>query len=74
MEAVSLVGAVPSLRVADTTVVASVVAAAVAVAASLAVAVLWVCFGIDYGTTRSVYFTVAMLHVLAEIPFLLRMV
>jgi hypothetical protein len=40
----------------------------------LVVAVLWVCFGLDYSTTRSVYFTVAMLHVLAEIPFLLRMV
>jgi hypothetical protein len=38
------------------------------------VAVLWVCFLLDYGTTRQVYFTVAMLHVLAEIPFLLRMV
>jgi hypothetical protein len=37
------------------------------------VATLWICFGLDYGTTRSVYFTVAMLHVLAEIPFLLRM-
>jgi hypothetical protein len=40
----------------------------------LVVLVLWVCFGLDYATTRSVYFTVAMLHVLAEIPFLLRMV
>ncbi|MDB5308196.1 MAG: hypothetical protein JWO38_2398 [Gemmataceae bacterium] len=38
------------------------------------VVVLWACFLRDYGTTRSVYFTVAMLHVLAEIPFLLRMV
>jgi hypothetical protein len=38
------------------------------------VLLLWVCFGLDYATTRSVYFTVAMLHVLAEIPFLLRMV
>lgn len=38
------------------------------------VAVLWVCFGLDYETTRRVYFTVAMLHVLAEVPFLLRMV
>lgn len=38
------------------------------------VVVLWVCFGIDYETTRRVYFTVAMLHVLAEVPFLLRMV
>lgn len=38
------------------------------------VAILWVCFLLDYGTTRRIYFTVAMLHVLAEIPFLLRMV
>ena len=37
------------------------------------VVVLWVCFLLDYATTRSVYFTAAMLHVLAEIPFLLRM-
>lgn len=37
------------------------------------VVTLWVCFGLDYTTTRSVYFTVAMLHVLAEVPFLLRM-
>jgi hypothetical protein len=40
----------------------------------LIVLVLWVCFRLDYPTTRHVYFTVAMLHVLAEIPFLLRMV
>jgi hypothetical protein len=38
------------------------------------VVILWVCFGLDYATTRDVYFTVALLHVLAEIPFLLRMV
>jgi hypothetical protein len=38
------------------------------------VVVLWVCFGLDYSTTRDIYFTVAMLHVLAEVPFLLRMV
>lgn len=37
------------------------------------VVVLWVCFRLDYETTRRVYFTVAMLHVLAEVPFLLRM-
>ena len=36
--------------------------------------VLWACFLLDYPTTRRIYFTVAMLHVLAEIPFLLRMV
>lgn len=41
---------------------------------ALVVLTLWVCFGLDYATTRHVYFTVAMLHVLAEVPFLLRMV
>lgn len=40
----------------------------------LITAVLWVAFGVDYTTTRSVYFTVALLHVLAEVPFLLRMI
>ena len=39
----------------------------------LVTGVLWVAFGVDYTTTRSVYFTVALLHVLAEVPFLLRM-
>jgi hypothetical protein len=38
----------------------------------LLVLVLWGCFLVDYATTRDVYFTVAMLHVLAEVPFLLR--
>jgi hypothetical protein len=33
---------------------------------------LWGAFASDYTTTRSVYFTVAIVHVLAEIPFLLR--
>ena len=33
----------------------------------------FVAFGVDDTTTRSVYFTVALLHVLAEAPFLLRM-
>jgi hypothetical protein len=37
------------------------------------VVLLWVAFLADYPTTRDVYFTVALLHVLAEIPFLLRM-
>ena len=45
----------------------------VLVSGVLAVGVLWGCFAIDYGTTRQVYFTVAVLHVLAEIPLLLRM-
>lgn len=40
----------------------------------LLVSVLWVCFALDYGTTRYVYFVVALLHVLAEGPFLLRMI
>jgi hypothetical protein len=38
------------------------------------VVTLWICFGLDYETTRRVYFSFAMLHVLAEVPFLLRMV
>ena len=37
------------------------------------VAVLWGAFAIDYGTTRDVYFTIAMLHVLVEAPFLVRL-
>ncbi|MEZ6129058.1 MAG: hypothetical protein R3C59_10265 [Planctomycetaceae bacterium] len=38
-----------------------------------AVIALWLFFQADYSTTRDVYFAIAMLHVLAEIPFLLRM-
>ena len=37
------------------------------------VAILWVGFSVDYATTRDVYFTVAIAHVLAEAPFLLKM-
>lgn len=37
------------------------------------VAVLWLGFSLDYSTTRDVYFTVAIAHVLAEAPFLLKM-
>ena len=48
--------------------------AAVLLVGLLLVVTLWVCFGLDFATTRHVYFSVAMLHVLAEIPFLLRMV
>ncbi len=36
------------------------------------VLLLWGCFLADYPLTREIYFTVALLHVLAEIPFLLR--
>jgi len=37
------------------------------------VAILWLGFSVDYATTRDVYFTVAIAHVLAEAPFLLKM-
>jgi hypothetical protein len=36
------------------------------------VVLLWLCFLADYATTRDVYFTFAMAHVLSEVPFLLR--
>ena len=36
------------------------------------VAILWFGFTVDYATTRDVYFTVAIAHVLAEAPFLLK--
>jgi len=39
----------------------------------LLVAMLWFGFSVDYATTRDVYFTVAIAHVLAEAPFLLKM-
>jgi hypothetical protein len=37
------------------------------------VVLLWLAFLADYSTTRDLYFTLAMAHVLAEAPFLLRM-
>jgi hypothetical protein len=37
------------------------------------VLLLWLCFLADYATTRDVYFAVAMAHVLAEVPFLMRL-
>jgi hypothetical protein len=43
------------------------------IAAIAAVVVLWFGFAIDYSTTRDIYFTFAIAHVLAEAPFLLRM-
>jgi hypothetical protein len=39
----------------------------------LAVVTLWVGFSRDYTKTRDLYFTIAIAHVLAEAPFLLRM-
>jgi hypothetical protein len=41
--------------------------------AALAALALWVGFGADYATTRDLYFTFAMAHVLAEAPFLIRL-
>ncbi|HEY8205770.1 MAG TPA: hypothetical protein VIF81_13640 [Pyrinomonadaceae bacterium] len=38
------------------------------------VAILWLGFSFNYSATRDIYFTVAMAHVLAEAPFLLRMI
>ena len=42
-------------------------------AALVCVAALWLGFSVNYATTRDVYFTIAIAHVLAEAPFLLRM-
>jgi len=39
----------------------------------LAVVLLWVGFAVDYSATRDLYFSFAMAHVLAEAPFLMRM-
>ena len=49
------------------------IVAGVLIVALVAVGVLWFGFSIDYATTRDIYFTVAIAHVLAEAPFLLRM-
>lgn len=39
---------------------------------TFAVAVLWFCFGTDFNAAREWYFLLAMIHVFAEIPFLIR--
>lgn len=39
----------------------------------IAMAALWAGFLADYPLTRDIYFTVAIFHVLAEVPFLLRL-
>jgi hypothetical protein len=44
----------------------------VLLASAVIVVVLWLCFWANYPLTRDVYFTLAMVHVLAEVPFLLR--
>jgi hypothetical protein len=48
--------------------------AALLLAGLFVVGLLWVGFSINYTMTRDLYFTVAMAHVLAEAPFLLRMI
>ncbi len=50
----------------------SLIASALAFGVFL-LAILWLGFSVDYATTRDVYFTVAIAHVLAEAPFLLKM-
>jgi hypothetical protein len=49
------------------------IGALVAAAALLALFALWAGFSVDYATTRDVYFALAMAHVLAEFPFLVKM-
>jgi hypothetical protein len=49
-----------------------IVLGAIALGAAITAA-LWGGFLADYALTRDVYFTVATLHVLAEVPFLLRL-
>ena len=40
------------------------------VAGAVLVVLLWILFLLDFSTTRSIYFSVAIVHVLAEVPFL----
>ena len=40
---------------------------------ALAVLVLWAGFAVDYTTTRDIYFALAIAHVMAEFPFLIKM-
>lgn len=59
------------------TVVSSTARRMVSVAlvfSTFAVAVLWFCFGVDFNVAREWYFLLAMVHVFAEIPFLIRFI
>jgi len=40
---------------------------------AVVVVVLWIGFAVDYPTTRDIYFTIAIAHVMAEAPFLMKM-
>lgn len=46
---------------------------AAAIGGAIVVVALWGAFLIDYPLTRDLYFTIALAHVLAEVPFLLRL-
>ena len=46
---------------------------AVLIVSLFVVALFWMGFSVNYAVTRDIYFAVAMAHVLAEAPFLLRM-
>ena len=48
--------------------------AAILILSLFIVAVLWMGFSVNYSLTRDIYFTIAIAHVLAEAPFLLRMI
>ncbi len=43
------------------------------IASAFVAASLWLAFAIDYTTTRDIYFTLAIVHVLAEVPLLIRL-
>lgn len=45
----------------------------VGVAAVLVVLILWAGFAVDYATARDIYFAFAIGHVVAEVPFLIKM-
>lgn len=53
--------------------IAAIVIGALLGGGAILVAALWVSFAVDYATTRDVYFSIAMLHVLVEAPFVIRM-
>ena len=48
--------------------------AAILVCSLFVVAALWTGFSVNYAATRDIYFAFAIAHVLAEAPFLLRMI
>jgi len=80
--ALTLIGGLASARIWDVKTIPIArhprgfprIAAALMIATFACVVVLWFGFSMDYSTTRDIYFTVAMAHVLAEVPFLLRMI